>query len=544
MPIKINQTLLFAGMFLLIFIIGMYHIPLMEHDATQYATMGMQMLQNGDWLQIYWRTVSYLDKPPLIFWTSAVSFAVMDYSHFAYRLPSVLVLLLGIYSLYRLALNYLDEARALLVPMVFVSFVAAPLMWLDVRTDTMLTGWIAFTLWQTDRWLNEQKIKNLIGLSVGIGFSLLTKGPIGLMVPLLAFGFDMLMQKKLSLLINKDLWLIPVIVGLMLLPMLIGLYLQHGTTGVKFYFWTQSFGRLTGENVWRDESGPLFFVHTLLWLSLPWTLFLLRGLWLYAKGIFQGRLKQGGFLFWGFVLPFIAFSLSTYKLPHYLYVILPFAAILVVHGLSAQSGGGLNFILKVQHIVLLLMVLLVLAMTYVLGYTALFVFLVVGFISIIVYFKFKSVSLLERALSGSLIIMLMVNSFLVFGFYPELLRYQAGSKVALRLNELYDPRVPRCFYNQHRPAFDFYSHEIVPDFKSIHQIDSALTLHPVWYVFTNFQGVKSLDQEGYELIEMETFADIKVTQLSALYLTESGRQQMADTIYILRISRLDSVAQR
>lgn len=520
-----------------VFLIGMFTIPLMEHDATQYATMGMQMLQQKSWLQIYWRTVSYLDKPPLVFWTAAASFAVFDYSHFAYRLPSILVLLLGIYSTYKLGTTYLGETRGLFIPIVFISYLATVLMWLDVRTDTMLTGWIAYSVWQTDSWLNDRKIKHLIGLSVGIGFSLLTKGPIGIMVPLLAFGPDLLFRKKIALFFHKQVWLVPAIIGLMLAPMLIGLYQQHGTEGLAFYFWKQSFGRLTGENVWRDESGPLFFVHTLMWLTLPWTIFLLRGLWILVKDLIRCKLKTGGFLIWGFFLPFIAFSLSQYKLPHYLYVILPFSAIISVFGLTAQPGKALNLFYRMQLVLILFLLLTLLLLNYLLGYTLLLWVCIVVFLAVVATIILKKLQLFDSMVIGSLTLMLLINGFLVFNFYPELLQYQAGSKVAFRMNELYDLRVPRCFYNQHRPAFDFYSKEIVPDFKSYQQIDSALNIHPVWYVFTDKAGVHSLRQRNYELHKMEQFADIKVTQLSLQYLTDTGRKQLADTIYLLRISK-------
>jgi len=37
---------------------GMVLIDLREHDATQYATLSMQILKNNSWLQAYWRYVS------------------------------------------------------------------------------------------------------------------------------------------------------------------------------------------------------------------------------------------------------------------------------------------------------------------------------------------------------------------------------------------------------------------------------------------------------------------------------------------------------
>jgi len=67
-------------------------------------------------------------------------------------------------------------------------------------------------------------------------------------------------------------------------PMLYGLYEQYDasggrqtyngfiTSGIRFYFWTQSFGRLTGESTWSNDTGPFYFIYTFLWAFLPWSL--------------------------------------------------------------------------------------------------------------------------------------------------------------------------------------------------------------------------------------------------------------------------------
>src|SRR5205085_965020 len=119
--------------------------------------------------------------------------------------------------------------------------------------------------------------------SLGMAGAMLTKGPIGLMVPALAIATDAALKRSWSTFFRWQ-WLVAgVIIMIALSPMLIGLWYQFDEaggketyngfvpSGIKFYFWTQSFGRLTGESTWRNNTGPFFFVHTFLWAFLPWS---------------------------------------------------------------------------------------------------------------------------------------------------------------------------------------------------------------------------------------------------------------------------------
>lgn len=80
---------------------------------------------------------------------------------------------------------------------------------------------------------------------------MMAKGPIGAVAPALALGSHWLLKKDWQKIFNLK-WLIAMIIVLILLmPMCYGLYKQFGFEGIKFFFWTQSFGRITGENVWK-----------------------------------------------------------------------------------------------------------------------------------------------------------------------------------------------------------------------------------------------------------------------------------------------------
>ena len=101
---------------------GMF-VPVMEVDAAQYASISKQMWQEGSFLKIYHRELNYLDKPPLLFWTSAISMGIFGFTDFAYKLPSVLFSLMAIYAIFKLTRNYYGERAAYWASLIYCSSV-------------------------------------------------------------------------------------------------------------------------------------------------------------------------------------------------------------------------------------------------------------------------------------------------------------------------------------------------------------------------------------------------------------------------------------
>lgn len=98
-----NRTVFFVLVScLLVYLLGMFRIPLMDIDAAQYASISREMLANKSYLQVYDLGKDYLDKPPMLFWLSALSMKIFGVHDWAYRIPSFLFALLAVYATYRL----------------------------------------------------------------------------------------------------------------------------------------------------------------------------------------------------------------------------------------------------------------------------------------------------------------------------------------------------------------------------------------------------------------------------------------------------------
>lgn len=116
----------------------------MEVDAAQYAMISMEMSFTKSFLHVFENGKDYLDKPPFLFWVSAVSYLIFGISNFAYKLPSVLFAILGLYSTYKFSRLYYTKETSQLAALILGTTQALFLITNDVRTDTILMSSIIF----------------------------------------------------------------------------------------------------------------------------------------------------------------------------------------------------------------------------------------------------------------------------------------------------------------------------------------------------------------------------------------------------------------
>ena len=102
------------------YITGMFN-PIMEIDAMQYASMSRELLRGENFLHLLDNGQPYLDKPPLIFWVTALFFKIFGVSDFVYRLPSVLFSVLTIYAVFQFARLYYSRQTALIAALILSS---------------------------------------------------------------------------------------------------------------------------------------------------------------------------------------------------------------------------------------------------------------------------------------------------------------------------------------------------------------------------------------------------------------------------------------
>lgn len=531
----------------------------MDVDAAQYASIAREMLERKDYLHVTNRYADYLDKPPLLFWLSALSFKAFGISNFAYKFPSLLFALLGIFSTYKLGKLLYSEKTGILAALMFASCQAMFLITNDVRTDTILTGAIIFSIWNIAAFNQSGKWIALLAGFVGITLAMLAKGPIGLMAPALAFGSHFILRREWATIFRWQ-WLIGLIVVIILLtPMLWGLYQQFdlhpekGVSGVRFYLWDQSFGRLTGDNPFINsqdkpqDADTFFFMHTFLWAFLPWSLFFILGYFMKLKTIVLSKFKltknEEAITTGGFTLVFIAMSLSDYKLPHYIFIVFPLAAIISADYLlkvfENSEKKKLQQIFSVVQSVTIALVWLVIIVLCIYSFPIKSVLLWCSlslFVAATIYFFFKKSEVLQKLITVSLITIIGANYMLSLHVYPTLLSYQsnvAGGKFIAKKNI---PNEQFVCYLSGGHSLDFYSKRIVHWIQSPTEITTRLNKGEVW-IFTSDEGKQNIEQAQLFADSVIAYSDYRVSMLSLQFLNPTEREKMLKKKYLLRFSK-------
>lgn len=528
-----------------IYLIGAFTIDLMDNDATQYYTIAMNMYESGNYMDVTWRPdYNYLDKPPLLFWLSGFFFSIFGLNHFAYRLPSILITLLGIYSTYRFGKRLYNEKTGLYAALIYAANFAIIVINHDVRTDTMLTGFVIFSIWQLYEYLQSKKKLSFVLGFIGIGLAISTKGPLGLLIPALAIGPHLIYQRRWKDIFRPE-WLLGlVIVVIVLIPMIASVYKQHGMHGINFHFWHQSFGRITGDTKWEDTTGPFFFAHSFLWSFLPWTILALLA---YTKkwiGAFRAFGKDNNYeiiTLSGITLVFIAMSMAQYKLPHYTYVVFPLIAIItgdyIDKTFKQEKWEGFGISLSISQTALNIILWIAVPVSFYLFsevsiwlYILEFIFFA-GF----VYLIFRGKSEVPKIFSTSLITIIAIGFVLNLHFYPSLNPYQGRAIIGRDLKQMKIPPENILIYKAHKPTLDVYSGMIIPRTMNLSRVDSVLQQKQSLNIITNDLGLDSLRQQDYQIDQIKLYKDYQISILSGPFLNPETRENTLSDLFLLKV---------
>ena len=245
------------------------------------AAVAVSMLESGNWIlpQVYANEFAY--KPPLAHWLMAVASLPQGYvSEFTSRLPSALafILLIGFTLLFfgkRLRFQQAFIATLLLITCIEIHRAA-----MTTRVDMLLTTFMVIGLYQLYRWEDLFELKGLpIAIPALLGCAVLTKGPVGIILPLFVFGVYLLMLRKYSYL---EICKVLVYAGVssLFLPMLwyVAAWKQGGDAFLDVVL-AENFGRffhLSTPNIHYNlghENGVWYNFMTLATGFIPWTIF-------------------------------------------------------------------------------------------------------------------------------------------------------------------------------------------------------------------------------------------------------------------------------
>ncbi|HYV53386.1 MAG TPA: glycosyltransferase family 39 protein [Chitinophagaceae bacterium] len=516
----------------LVYLAGLF-VPLMDRDSAHHANIAMHMYLHRDYVNLVDAGQDYLDKPHLLFWLCALSYKIFGITSFAYRFPSLLFTILCVYSVYRLGRSLYNEETGKLAALIIASAFAFILANTDVRMDAVLTACVAFATWQGVDFIRHQKITNAFGLAVGLALGFDTKGHIAVFAPLIGLLFYIIYLRRWKIFLNWK-WLI-VLAGfaILIFPVVYCFYLQYNLhpeklvrgkdhiNGVRFILFGQTVERLKGESFGNDAKNDyFFFFHSFLWAFVPWSILAYIAIVGRLKHFFKRRdewLTPATVVTIAIVLTF-----SGFKLPHYINIIFPAAAVMTASWIMVNSlKPRTTFIIQV---VVCLLILLLVGMLNSWAFPVknfLLILSVILLLAVVFYFlRTQRLSHVQKVLCVSVTSMVFSFFLLNTNFYPQLLKYQGGNELAKKIKGNVDPVNVYFWKNNYSSSFNFYT---ATERK---QFDDSFFLKgkkPIWLLFDK-NDLPDIRQSGYKIGLIYSVPDFGITKLNLKFVNPVTRK--------------------
>ncbi len=325
-------ALLLVG--LILFFLRLEVPGLMDPDEGRYAEIAREMLLLKDWLIPHLNLLPYLEKPPLVYWLTALSFKVLGFSELAARLPSALCAMGGIILAYGLGQAFWGPAAGMMGALVLATcggYVAmGRLLTLDMALTFFLNlgvglGYLALSRERRGLWTWAY-----LALALGV----LTKGPVALVLAAIIWTAAAWSQGRPWLRSWLHPWPLALLVAVSL-PWFLGVMIRYPDFW-RFFILEQHLGRYLTAYIHHQHPfyyyGPILLAFMLPWsLVLPWAL---------GRGKIRGNPDRLFLIIWAATV-LIFFTLSRGKLaPYILPALLPLA-LLVGQSLSELAGRRL-----------------------------------------------------------------------------------------------------------------------------------------------------------------------------------------------------------
>lgn len=316
---------------------------LTESSEARYATIAKEMVDTDSYINPTLLGIKHLHKPPLTYYITAFSYKIFGVNEFGARFFLHIALVFQLLLVFKITqLLFKNEKFSLLTTLIYFSFPIVIIAERNLTTDTYLTTFILASLYFWLQFKNTKKIIFLVLFYVFLGLIFETKGPVGLIVPVVfvltqkivfkdrfKFGLPYILS-FLVFLIVASAWYIAVI--------------YKNENLLQYFVNSQLVERVT-QNKFNRGKPFWYYIVFLPAIGFPWVLFLI----VYFKNNLVRILKEKNnefVLLISFLALFLVLTLATSKLILYILPVISILAIFSAKFVSESNVKLLNFISK------------------------------------------------------------------------------------------------------------------------------------------------------------------------------------------------------
>jgi 4-amino-4-deoxy-L-arabinose transferase-like glycosyltransferase len=448
-------------------------VTILEPDSALYATIARTMVQRQDFANLFVNGEDWLDKPHLPFWLTAISFGIFGFSTWSYKLPALLLVLMGAFYTYAFARLLYDRRVALVAAIILLTAQHIVISSSDVRAEAYLTAFVIAAVYHFYQASRSGSHAHLVAGSLMAAAGVMTKG-IFVLIPIGGSIFGgLLLGRQWSQAFHVRWLAAALLISLFITPELFCLWQQFdahpeklvfgrsGVSGLRFFFWDSQFGRFFNAGPIRGQGNPFQYLQVILWAFLPWSVLLFAATYdAICKLVSRQTKTVEYFNLSGGLLTFLLFSFSQFQLPYYLNIAFPFFAIMTsAYSLGLTTPTAMRWATVLQWFIVATALVVCTALQVLVrpGHWAGPVALIGVAAVLVLYLQEKPweqwhFRLISTLATASIFANLYLNSVIT----PALMKYQAGSEMAFYLNDHYSGQPVIETRDDYSQALEFY----------------------------------------------------------------------------------------
>lgn len=167
-------------------------VHLFDWDEINFAEVAREMIVTSNYSRVQIDFAPFHEKPPLFFWLQVLSMKLWGIHEFAARFPNALFGVLTLVSLYLIGEAYKDKRLGLFWALMHFSALLPHFYFKTGIIDPVFNYFIFLGIYSLARLISAPSPRAASHLAmfggIAIGMAILTKGPVGLLIPFLTFA--------------------------------------------------------------------------------------------------------------------------------------------------------------------------------------------------------------------------------------------------------------------------------------------------------------------------------------------------------------------
>jgi 4-amino-4-deoxy-L-arabinose transferase-like glycosyltransferase len=311
---------------------GIGTTALWEPDEPRFAEATRQMLLRKDFVTPWFNDQPRFEKPVLLYWLQLPFFAALGASETAARLPSVVAGLVAALATFALLRDLVSIRAGVLAAVSLATSFRFVLYARQGLTDVPVVAALTLGLWGMTRAVTRPAARRAAyGAWACVGAAILLKGPVGLLAPVIWTAWAWLSGGRDALRRTRPLAGVAIAAAIAV-PWYAVMLALHGRAFANVALGYEIVARYLSPEFPGRERG--FFYYWGVWLGdgAPWSLFLLPAFWWAYKRrstLAENEIRVMVLAAVWFMTVLLIFSVSQYKLPHYILPAYPAMALAV-----------------------------------------------------------------------------------------------------------------------------------------------------------------------------------------------------------------------